>query len=211
MVTHGQGRNWEQSATRLGHPIVSGWNQVLKVWKDITFHIPKKLIAMENEMIEDGVRQGLFETPLAPYRKAHFWVAKKNGKYRLIISVMSVNWHTVEDAGIMAKVEEVSEVFTRLPMSSLIKYHSGYDKTYCTRIVGTIWPSRLRKRCIGWPDWYRELPIRYQHFSEYVRKYWTLSTAQLPKYWSMRSEWNAQRVGMDKTRWNRWLEFEGLL
>jgi hypothetical protein len=121
----------------------------LTVLKHFIFHVTKKLIPMENEMIEDGVRQGLFETPLAQYRIAHFLVPKKNGKYHFIISVVSAKCSTVEDAGIMPKVEVYSEVCARLPMSSLIEYHTGYDKNNCTRIVGTIWPSRLRKECIG--------------------------------------------------------------
>jgi len=101
---------------------------VHKVWKNRVFRIPKKVIPVEKEMIEERVWQGLFEPAWGPYRNAHFLVPKKNGKYRFIISGVSANWHTLEDAGIPPNVEEFSEAFTGLPISSLIECHSGYDQ-----------------------------------------------------------------------------------
>jgi len=50
---------------------------------------------MEKEMIEETVRLGLFELAWSPYRNAHFLVPKKNGKYRIFIFAMRVNWHTL--------------------------------------------------------------------------------------------------------------------
>jgi hypothetical protein len=83
---------------------------------------------MEKEMIEERVRQGLFEPAWGPYRNAHFLVPKKNGKYRIIISAVSAIRHTLEDAGIPPNVEQFSEAFTGLPISSPIDFHSGYDQ-----------------------------------------------------------------------------------
>jgi hypothetical protein len=39
---------------------------------------------------------------------------------------VSANRDTVEYTGIMPNVEEFSEVFARLPISSLIDFHSGH-------------------------------------------------------------------------------------
>jgi hypothetical protein len=79
-------------------------------------------------MIEERVRQSLFEPAWGPYRNANFLVPKKNGKYRFIISAVSTDRHTLEDAGIPPNVKEFSEAFARLPISSLIDFHSGYDQ-----------------------------------------------------------------------------------
>jgi hypothetical protein len=100
----------------------------LRVWKDRVFCIPKKVIPVEKEMIEEIVRQGLFEPAWGPYKNAHLLVPKKNGKYRFIISTVSANRHTLEDAGIPPNVEEFSEAFAALPCSSLIDCLSGYDQ-----------------------------------------------------------------------------------
>jgi hypothetical protein len=83
---------------------------------------------VKKEMIEGRVWQGLFEPAWGPYRNTHFLVPKKNGKYRFIISAVSANRHTLEDAGIPPNVEEFSEAFAGLPISSLIDFHSGYDQ-----------------------------------------------------------------------------------
>jgi hypothetical protein len=97
------------------------------VRKDCVFCIPKKVIPVEKEMIEEIVRQGLFEPAWGPYRNAHILVPKKNGKYCFIISAVSANRHTLEDAGIPPNIEEFSEAFAGLPISSVIDFHSGYD------------------------------------------------------------------------------------
>jgi len=122
------------------------------VWQDSVLPIPKKVIAVEKDVIEERVRPGLFEPTRGPYRNAHFLVPKKNGKYRFIISAVNGNRHTLEDHGIPPNVEEFSDAFARPRISSLIDFHSGYDQQGCTRIAGTIWPSRLPKACIGRPD-----------------------------------------------------------
>jgi len=99
-----------------------------KVRKGRVFRIPKKVIPVEKGMIEERVRQGLFEPAWGPYRNAHLLVPKKNGKYRFIISAVSANRHTLEDAGIPPNIEEFSEAFAVLPISSLIDIHSGYNQ-----------------------------------------------------------------------------------
>ena len=99
-----------------------------KIRKDRVFCIPKKVIPMEQQIMEDRVHQGLYKTAWGPYRNAHFLVPKKNGKYCFIISLVSANRHTLEDDGIPPKVEKVSETFALLPISSLIDFHCGYDQ-----------------------------------------------------------------------------------
>jgi len=79
-------------------------------------------------MIEERVRQGLFEPAWGPYRNAHFLVPKKNAKYRFLISAVSANRYTLENTGIPPNIEECSAAFTGLPISSLIDFHYGYDQ-----------------------------------------------------------------------------------
>jgi hypothetical protein len=45
-----------------------------------------------------------------------------------MISAMSANRHTLEDAGILPNVEEFSEAFAGPLISALIDFHSGYDQ-----------------------------------------------------------------------------------
>jgi len=87
-----------------------------------------KVICVEKKMIEDTVRQGLFEHTWCFYRNAHFSVPKKNGKYSFIISAVNTNLLTLEAAGILPDVEEFSERFAGLLISSLIDFPSGYDQ-----------------------------------------------------------------------------------
>jgi len=87
----------------------------------------------------------------------------------------------------------------------------GTTKWCCTRIAGTIWPSRLHNACFGWPESYRELPVQYQYFSEYLGKYWMLTWDQSPKCSSTRLVWNAWSADTEKRRWERCPEFEGFL
>jgi hypothetical protein len=49
-------------------------------------------------------------------------------KYWIIISAVSANRHTLEDAGIRPNVEEFAKAFARLPISSPINFHTGYDQ-----------------------------------------------------------------------------------
>ena len=98
------------------------------VWKDGVFRVPKKVIPVEKEMIEERVLQGLFHPGWGPYKNAHFLAPKKNGKYSFITSAVSANQHTLEDSGIPLNVEEFSEAFAVLPIAPLIDLHSGYDQ-----------------------------------------------------------------------------------
>jgi len=41
-------------------------------WKDGVFRIAKKVIPIEQEMMEERVWQGLFELAWSPYRDGHF-------------------------------------------------------------------------------------------------------------------------------------------
>lgn len=95
------------------------------ICKDHTFHIPKKVIPVEREIIEERVLHGLIEPAWGSYRYPHFLVPKKHGKYTFIISAVSANWHTQEDTGIPLKVEECSEVLAELPMTSLNEFPCG--------------------------------------------------------------------------------------
>jgi len=99
-----------------------------KVWKDCIFCIPKKVISVEDEIIEERVRQALFAPAWGLYRNTHFSVPKKNGKYRFIIYGVSANQPTVEDARIPSNIKEFSEAFARLHISSPIDFDSGYGQ-----------------------------------------------------------------------------------
>jgi hypothetical protein len=81
-------------------------------------------------MIEDRVRQSLFEPAWGSYRNAHFSVPKKNEMYCIVVSAMCVIWHAMEYVGIRPNVEALSEAFTGLPIPSQMDLHSGYKPTH---------------------------------------------------------------------------------
>jgi hypothetical protein len=99
-----------------------------KICKDRVFRIPKKVIPVKKEIIEEGVRQGLFEPVWGPYRNAHILVPKMNGTYHFITSAVSANQHALQDAAIPPNVEEISEAIAGLPISTPIDFHSAYDQ-----------------------------------------------------------------------------------
>ena len=82
----------------------------------------------KKELVEAKVKQELFELVWGPYWSAHFLVPKKDGRWHFIISALSANKHTLEDAGVLPNVEEFSEALPGLPIFSLIDFHSGYDQ-----------------------------------------------------------------------------------
>lgn len=99
-----------------------------KVWKDGVFHLPKNIIPMDNEIIEQSIQQVLFQAVYGPYRNAHFFIPTKNEKYCLIMYAMSTNWHTLDDGWIPHNVKEFPKAFAGLPISSLIDFDSGYNQ-----------------------------------------------------------------------------------
>jgi len=79
-------------------------------------------------MIENSVLQGLFEPTWCQYRNAHFIVPKKNGKSRCIISTLSADRNTLDDARRPPNVKGFSEAFAGLLISSIIDIHSEYNQ-----------------------------------------------------------------------------------
>ena len=98
------------------------------VWTDRVFRILQKVSPMEKEIIKDILQQRLFAPAWGPYTNAPCLVPKTNGKYHFIISAVSANQHTLEDAAKPPNVKEFSEAFARPPMSSQIHFHCGFDQ-----------------------------------------------------------------------------------
>jgi hypothetical protein len=95
------------------------------VLKYPVFGIPNNVIRMDNEIVKKRVRQGLSKPAWGIYRNAHFLVPKKIGRYYFIISAISGNRYALEDARIPANLDEVSQAFAGLPVSSLINFQAG--------------------------------------------------------------------------------------
>jgi hypothetical protein len=69
----------------------------------------------------------LIERSWGPYRNSSFFIPKKNGKYRFIISCTSSNKITLENAGLPPNVE-FAESFASFPITTLIDFYSGYEQ-----------------------------------------------------------------------------------
>ena len=97
-------------------------------WTEPPFRIPRKLIEVEREATIEKERLGLIEDSWGPYRNAAFFVPKKNGKYRFVISCVKANKETLQDAGLPPNVEEFAESFAGYPAVSLIDFYMGYEQ-----------------------------------------------------------------------------------
>lgn len=122
-------QTWEELRTIIsevksphGIPWVSGH----KVWKDQVFRVPKNVIPIAKELIEQGFRQGLCEPPWGCYLNAHFLVLQQNGNHHFSISDVSAYQYVLDVPEILPNIEEISEAFTGLQISSPIEFHCGY-------------------------------------------------------------------------------------
>jgi len=77
-----------------------------KVWKVSVFCIPKKVLQVEKQIIEERDWRGLFETTWASYRNCHYMLLKMKGKYHFNISAISQKWHLMADTGIPPIIKE---------------------------------------------------------------------------------------------------------
>jgi len=98
-----------------------------KVRRHYEFCKPKKVLPMQMEITEQMVWQGLFESAWGPYRYTHFFIPKMNHKYHIMSSSVSRTRDTLEKNNMPPTVEEFSAAFHRLPISSLIDFHYGFD------------------------------------------------------------------------------------
>lgn len=92
--------------------------------KDCVICIPKKVIPMENKIMEESVWQGLYEHGWRPCRNAHVLLLKKNQKFWFITSTISANRRVLEDARILSNIEEFAQDFTGPPMTLVIDFDS---------------------------------------------------------------------------------------
>ena len=74
------------------------------------------------------MRSGLLEDCDGAYRNPWFLVKKKSGAYRMVDAAMHMNKVTIKDANLPPDVDEFSEDFAGMQISSLIDYYSGYDQ-----------------------------------------------------------------------------------
>jgi hypothetical protein len=98
------------------------------LWKSVPYRLPHKLVSVEDDMVKERVSLGLIERSWGPYRNCSFFVPKKNGKYRFIISCTQANAVTLEDAGLPPNVEEFAEYFSGFPIISLIDIFCSYEQ-----------------------------------------------------------------------------------
>ena len=78
-------------------------------------------------MLKERIANGLLELCYGLYRNPWFLVKKKSGKYRMVNAAMNINKVTIRDANLPPSVDEFSEEFTGMYITSLIDFFSGYD------------------------------------------------------------------------------------
>ena len=99
-----------------------------EAWQAPGFPIPRALNATVVEMLKERLANGLLEPCHGPYRNPWFLVKKKSGKYRMVNAAMNINMVTIRDANLPPSVDEFSEKFAGMQMTSLIDFFSRYDQ-----------------------------------------------------------------------------------
>ena len=97
-------------------------------WQAPGFPIPRALNETVVEMLKERIANGLLEPCHGPYRNPWFLVKKKSGKYRMVNAAMNINKVTIRDANLPPSVDEFSEEFAGMHITSLIDFFSGYDQ-----------------------------------------------------------------------------------
>lgn len=97
-------------------------------WVEPSYRLRRKLLEVEHEHITRREKAGLIEDCHGPYRNPCFFVPKKNGKYRFIISCTKANGETLQDAGLPPNVEEFAEGFAGYPAVTVVDFFMGYEQ-----------------------------------------------------------------------------------
>jgi len=139
-----------------------------KVWEDCIFLIPKKVIPMESEMIEERVLQGLFDSSWGPHWNVHIFCLKWKKKHYSISSAVSINRIILEANGIVPNIAVVSEAVTKVQLSEELYCTLAVTWMRCTRITGTIWPFWSLIAFIGQQDRCMELPFFSHHWLKFL-------------------------------------------
>ena len=105
-----------------------------KPWTVPGFPVPKALKETVIRMLKERMRSGLLEDCNRAYRNPWFLVKKKSGAYRMVDTAMYMNKVTIKDANLPPDVDEFSEDFAGMQISSLIDYYSGYDQITLDKI-----------------------------------------------------------------------------
>lgn len=103
-------------------------------WTVPGFPVPKALKKTVIKMLKERLAAGLLEPCDGAYRNPWFLVKKKSGLYRLVDAAMHINKVTIKDANLPPDVDEFSEDFADMHISSLIDYYSGYDQITLDRM-----------------------------------------------------------------------------
>lgn len=99
-------------------------------WQVPNFRVPRALVPIATNMIQERIDQGLLEPCHGPYRNPWFLVGKpeKPGKYRLINDAQHINRHTIRDGMTPPDPEGLAEECAGQQVSSLLDLFSGYDQ-----------------------------------------------------------------------------------
>jgi hypothetical protein len=97
-------------------------------WQEAPFKIPWAIELDVIEILKARIDSGTLERCRGPYRNPWFLVKKKQGGHRLVASVRKVNSFKVLDAALLPQVNEFSEEFAGMAISSIIDLFSGYDQ-----------------------------------------------------------------------------------
>lgn len=102
-------------------------------WQVAGFPVPKALKGTVIQMLKERLAAGLLEHCDGAYRNPWFLVKKKSGTYRLVDAAMHINRVTIKDSNLPPDVDEFSEDFAGMYVSSLIDFLSGYDQVTLPR------------------------------------------------------------------------------
>ena len=104
-------------------------------WQQQNLRLPKSTQDAATEHVKQKLALGVLEYSQGPYRSRYFLVAKKTpGEWRFINDVQPLNRVTIRDSGMPPSVDEFSEEFAGLPITSSIDYFSSFHEIPLARV-----------------------------------------------------------------------------
>lgn len=124
--------SWDWTEIGSVHSDVAPPQRILTIehdaWQAAPFNYPKSLQGEVRKMVKERFDRGTLEPCHGPYRNPWFLVKKKSGGHRMINACLNMNAVTLRDANLPPNVDDFSDEFAGMKITSLIDLFSGYDQ-----------------------------------------------------------------------------------
>jgi transposase InsO family protein len=97
-------------------------------WRDKPIPVPPAALQEVTEKIKDRIRTGVYEPSQGSYSSSIFVVKKKDGSYRFVHNMQTLNSITVRDNAVPPLLENFADEFAGLSCVGLFDLYDGYGQ-----------------------------------------------------------------------------------